>query len=70
MQQTFKANDIEIGYHPSGYRIDKAASPMDRYTRWEIDPAGNWHKSVPVCFDSMPKDGWFKTDNQHSTEGK
>ena len=27
MKNTFEARQIEIGYHPDGYRIDKTASP-------------------------------------------
>jgi len=63
MRQTFKSNEIEIGYHPLGYRIDKTTSPMNRYTRWEIDKDGNWHNVIPVCFDSMPEEGWIKHEN-------
>ncbi|MBN1366137.1 MAG: hypothetical protein JW976_15135 [Syntrophaceae bacterium] len=63
MQLTFKANEIEIGYHPSGYKIDKTASPMDRYTQWEIDKNGQWYDSKPVCFQSMPDQGWIKDEN-------
>ena len=28
MDKTFKATDIQIGFHPEGYRIDKTASPI------------------------------------------
>jgi hypothetical protein len=63
MQQTFRANDIDVGYHPSGYKIDKTAAPMDRYTKWEIGSDDVWRNSVPVCFDSMPADGWMKYKN-------
>ncbi|MBN1574969.1 MAG: hypothetical protein JW913_00350 [Chitinispirillaceae bacterium] len=60
MTRTFKANEIESGYHPSGYKIDKTAPPMDFYTKWKIDDTGEWHDPVPVCFDSMPAEGWYK----------
>jgi len=62
MGQTFQAREIETGYHPDGYRIDKTASPMDRYTSWQITAEGRWTNKQPVCFDSMPQDGWIKAD--------
>jgi hypothetical protein len=58
----FTAKDIDIGYHPDGYRIDKTASAMNRYTQWEISADGRWQNSRPVCFDSLPEDGWLKAD--------
>ena len=60
MEQTFEAREINIGYHPRGYRIDKTASAMNRYTRWRIAPEGEWVNPEPVCFDSMPQEGWLK----------
>jgi len=60
--QAFKANEIEIGYHPDGYRIDRTASPMNRYTRWQVSPEGRWSGPEPVCFDSLPQDGWLKAE--------
>ncbi|MDD4358117.1 MAG: hypothetical protein PHN98_12810 [Smithellaceae bacterium] len=63
MWQTFKATEIETGYHPSGFRIDKTASPMDRYTQWEIDGNGHWHNAKPVCFHAMPDQGWIKDED-------
>jgi len=62
MEQTFEARDVDIGYHPQGYRIDKTASPMNRYTRWSIAPDGRWVDPEPVCFDSMPQEGWLKAE--------
>jgi len=59
MCETFKAQDIEKGYHPAGYRIDKTASAMDRYTKWDIQPDGQWTNSTPVCFHSLPQAGWL-----------
>lgn len=60
--KTFKVSDIFIGYHPKGFRIDKTASAMDFYTRWEVED-GKWFNPKPVCFDSLPAAGWYKTDN-------
>lgn len=62
MAQAFKANEIEIGYHPDGYRIDKTASPMNRYTKWDVSAEGRWSEPEPVCFDSLPQDGWLKIE--------
>lgn len=59
---TFKATDIDIAYHPDGYRIDKTASAMNRYTQWNVSTDGKWDKPEPVCFDSLPKDGWHKIE--------
>ncbi len=58
----YKATEIEVGFHPDGYRIDKTASPMNRYTKWETHSGHRWTHPRPVCFDSLPVDGWFKTD--------
>jgi len=60
MPQTFKTSEINIGYHPSGFKIDKTASPLDRYTRWDIDENGMWHNKKPVCFHELPGQGWIK----------
>jgi len=62
MSETFKAQDIETGQHPEGYRIDKTASAMNRYTKWTIQPDGQWSAPKPVCFDSLPQQGWHKRD--------
>ena len=62
MDKTFKAAEITVGFHPDGYRIDKSASPMNMYTKWEILPDNHWHNPKPVCFDSLPQDGWVVTD--------
>lgn len=62
MEQTFEARGIDIGYHPEGYRIDRMASPMNRYTRWRITPDGHWLDPEAVCFDSMPQEGWLKAE--------
>ena len=62
MEQTFSAKDINVGLHPDGYRIDKTASPMNRYTKWEILSGNRWSNPKPVCFDSLPREGWFAKD--------
>lgn len=62
MSITYKTGEIETGYHPQGYRIDKTTSPLNRYTRWTIGPDGTWSNPKPVCFDSMPMEGWLKTE--------
>ncbi len=60
--KTFSAEEITTGYHPRGYRIDKTASPMNRYTQWEVDTKGRWMHSKPVCFHSLPEHGWVKVE--------
>ena len=60
--ESFESADIDIGYHPDGYRIDKTASAMNRYTQWDISPDGKWNKPKPVCFHSLPEVGWIKVD--------
>ena len=62
MEQTFNSTEIQIGFHPDGYRIDKTVSAMNRYTKWEILQGNHWCNPKPVCFDSLPEQGWFKED--------
>jgi hypothetical protein len=62
MDQTFKPTEITLGFHPDGYRIDRTASPMERYTQWQILPGNHWRHPRPVCFDSLPREGWFVKD--------
>ena len=62
MERTLKANEIDIGYHQDGYRIDRTASPMNRYTLWEQAADGSWINPEPVCFDSLPREGWLKAE--------
>ena len=62
LKQTFEAREIDIGYHPEGYVIDKTASAMNRYTRWKIAADGKWTDPKPVCFNSMPQESWLKAD--------
>ncbi|MBN2039878.1 MAG: hypothetical protein JW864_07555 [Spirochaetes bacterium] len=63
MSNTFKASDILKGFHPEGYRIDKTTTPLNYYTKWEITSDGQWTNPQPVCFDSMPQEGWSKKDS-------
>ena len=63
MANTFNAQEIEIGYHSDGYRIDKTASAMDRYTKWDILDGGQWENPTPVCFHSLPDEGWYTCEN-------
>ena len=58
--KAYQACEVDVGYHPEGYRVDKTASPMNRYTRWEVKPDGKWVNPKPVCFSSMPASGWIK----------
>jgi len=60
MDKTFKVKDIQIGFHPEGYRIDKTAAPINFYTKWQITQEGKWINPKPTCFDSMPLEGWYK----------
>ena len=57
-----KADDVNIGYHPDGYRIDKTTGPMNRYTKWEVDANGRWGNPTPVCFHSLPAEGWITAE--------
>jgi len=70
MENTYEAEQIEVGYHPDGYRIDKTASPMNRYTKWTISSDGKWSNPKPVCFDSIPQEGWLKTERFEWDESK
>ncbi|HOP63926.1 MAG TPA: hypothetical protein PK358_08980 [Spirochaetota bacterium] len=62
MEKTFNASEISKGFHPEGYRIDKTASPLDFYTKWEITADGKWANPKPVSFHSMPQDGWHQAE--------
>ena len=62
MSETLEVAQINIGYHPDGYRIDKTASAMNRYTKWQIQPNGKWTQPKPVCFDSLPDGGWYECE--------
>lgn len=62
MDQTLNATEVTIGFHTDGYRIDKTASPMNRYTKWDILSGNHWSNPTPVCFDSLPRQGWIAKD--------
>jgi len=70
-ERGFKATEINVGYHPDGFRIDRTASAMNRYTQWEIFGERQWQNPTSVCFDSLPEEGWLKADgfdwNEHNT---
>lgn len=60
--RTFKADEVKTGYHPLGYLIDKTAEPLNRYTLWTMDADGQWRDAKPVCFHSLPQEGWIAMD--------
>jgi len=62
MEQTFNAEQITVGFHLDGYRIDKTASPTNLYTKWQILPGNRWCNPEPVCFDSLAQRGWIAKD--------
>ena len=62
MDSFLDAKDVVVGLHPDGYRIDKTASPMNRYTKWDLLPDNHWQNPKPVCFDSLPINGWIAVD--------
>jgi len=62
MKETYKVKEIDIGFHPAGFKIDKTASPMNLYTKWQISDNVRWHSPEPVDFDALPEDGWFKAE--------
>lgn len=57
---SYRATEIQTGFHPAGYRIDKSAAPLDFYTKWQITAEGEWTEPKPTCFHSLPDDGWHK----------
>jgi hypothetical protein len=61
MDPVLNARDVNVGFHPTGYRIDKTAAPMNRYTKWDIIES-HWCNPKPVCFDSLPEKGWLAVD--------
>ena len=62
MDPMLRAGDVIVGFHPDGYRIDKTASPINRYTKWDILQGNHWCNTKPVCFDSLPEQGWIAKD--------
>jgi hypothetical protein len=61
-KNSVKAVEVEIGIHPDGFKIDKTASAINRYTKWTIAEDGTWTEPKPVCFHSLPEDGWETVD--------
>ncbi len=59
METLLDAKEVTVGFHPDGYRIDKNASPMNRYTKWTIRPGNQWCDPKSVCFHSLPESGWI-----------
>jgi len=35
---------------------------MNRYTKWDILQGNHWCNPKPVCFDSLPQNGWIAKD--------
>ena len=62
MQSVLDANNVTVGFHPAGYRIDKTASAINRYTKWDVAQGNHWRNPKPVCFDSLPQAGWIAKD--------
>ena len=62
MDPMLDATKVTVGFHPDGYRIDKTAKPMNRYTKWDILPSNHWRNPRPVCFESLPHGGWIAKD--------
>lgn len=67
--KTLSTDALSVGYHPEGFRIDKTAMPMYRYTRWTVDASGKWINPEPVCFSSLPVDGWYEVDGFDWNDG-
>ena len=42
--------------------MDKTASPMNRYTQWEVLPDGIWGNPKSVSFHALPQEGWLEID--------
>lgn len=62
MQENLSSAEVRIGIHSQGFKIDKTASAMNRYTKWQIKSDGSWCNPKPVCFHSLPEDGWQSVD--------
>ncbi len=58
MDSIVNVKDVKVGFHPDGFRIDKTAAPMNRYTKWDITSGQDWRNPVAVCFDCLPVTGW------------
>lgn len=62
MESIVDVEDVQVGFHPDGFRIDRSATPMNRYTKWDIGPGNHWENPRPVCFHSLPASGWIAVD--------
>lgn len=62
METLIEAVDVEVGFHPEGYRIDKTGAPIYRYTKWRVESGNHWVDPKPICFHSLPEKGWIVTD--------
>jgi hypothetical protein len=62
MKLTYNVQEVTIGFHPEGYRIDRSAAPLNRYTQWDILPGNRWRHPRPVCFHELPTEGWIVKD--------
>ena len=62
MEQTYFIEQIEVGFHPDGYRIDKTASPIGPYTKWEVRSDCQWCNPQAVHIEKLPLNGWIKRD--------
>ena len=62
MDSMLRAKDVIVGFHLAGFRIDKTALPMNKYTKWDISQGNHWCNPKPVCFDSLPQNGWIAKD--------
>ncbi|MGE4285206.1 MAG: hypothetical protein AB7F23_01170 [Phycisphaerae bacterium] len=62
MDSIIDVENVQVGFHPDGYRIDRTASAMNRYTKWDIAPSNHWSNPRPVCFHSLPTSGWIAVD--------
>jgi len=70
MTETYPKEEVNIACHPSGYRIDKTASPINFYTRWKVDEKGRWRECEPVDFADLPRQGWIKSKGFNWNEEK
>jgi len=57
-----EASEVRVGFHPDGFRIDKTANAINRYTQWKIKSGNLWRSPKPVCFHSLPLSGWIAAD--------
>lgn len=62
MNTFLQADEVTVGYHPAGFRIDRTATPMHRYTQWRILDDGCWVDPRPVCFHALPEKGWIPVE--------